>query len=140
METGIKNPSSITKHAHRRTYLYIQHTHRRTKIPELWCLEFYFPEYYNYKKKHLCSLGLRIFMFMTMYLCKIITLIFPRGINISTMTYTHKRLHRLSVLIHTFDPSTQKQRQVEPFEFKATLVYIVSSRQPGLHSKTLLQK
>jgi hypothetical protein len=42
-----------------------------------------------------------------------------------------------AVVAHTFNPSTQRQRQADLCEFKASLVYRGSFRTLGLHRENL---
>lgn len=44
------------------------------------------------------------------------------------------------MVIHTFNPSTKEQRLPDLCEFGISLVFIVSSGQPGLPSETLTQE
>lgn len=44
---------------------------------------------------------------------------------------------KLGVLIHTSNSSILRQRQEDLYEFEASLVYTMSSRQPALRSETL---
>jgi hypothetical protein len=46
----------------------------------------------------------------------------------------------LGVVAHSLNPSTGRQRPADVREFKASLVYLVSSRLARLHRDTLSQK
>ena len=50
------------------------------------------------------------------------------------MRYTEDSVRGMT---HPFHPSTGRQRQADLCELMANLVYILSSRQPELHSETL---
>lgn len=45
-----------------------------------------------------------------------------------------------SMVAHAFNPSKERQKQVDLSEFRTSLVYTTVPGQPGLHCKTLSQK
>ena len=57
--------------------------------------------------------------------------------NILQMSF--KSQNHKSDMAHTFNPSTQ-EAETGGSQFKANLVYIMSFRQPELHSETMSQK
>ena len=52
----------------------------------------------------------------------------------------HYKMHQLWRMVHTFNPSTWKQRQADLYEFKASLVYRVSFRTTKATQRTLSWK